>query len=268
MLVTIRRLLRTERTRLIILSLALAVWFLLILLVVRSSAADVAAQSQAFGSNLGKGFGLGSLITPTAVLTQLLGVSFNHPIVLAIIGAATVALGARACQGELLHGTLDVTLSRSLARWRYLLGYAVVMALATVLLMSVSWGAMVGLERLLHVPGELEAGRAFEACANGAVVFFACGTIALLVSVLLGRRGSAMFVSVGVLVVMYATTFVERVWSNAILQFIAPVSVFHWFDPGAVLSGTGPTAADYAVPSLIAIACTALAAWRFERRDL
>jgi len=268
MLVTIRRLLRTERTRLLVLSCALVLWFLVILLVVRSSADDIAAQSQAFSSNLGKGFGLGALITPTAVLTQLLGTSFNHPIVLAIIGAATVALGARSCQGELLRGTLDVTLGRALPRWRYLLGYAITIAISTALLMVVSWCAMVGLERLLDVQGELEKGRAFEACANGAAVFFAAGAISLLVSVLLGRRGNAMFVSVAVLVVMYAMTFVERVWQNEVLQFIAPVSIFHWFDPGAVLAGTGPFTADYAVPTIVAVACIAVAAWRFERRDL
>jgi ABC-type transport system involved in multi-copper enzyme maturation permease subunit len=267
MLVTLSRLLRTERTRLLVLSGTLLLWFLLIMLVVRSNSSGL-ANADLFGSSLGKGFGIGALVTPTDVLTQLLGVSFNHPIVIAILGAASIALGARSCQGELERGTLDVTLAHAISRRRYLLGYVTMIALAIAWLMAVSWLAMVGFARLLDVPGTLDPGRAALACANGAAVFFAFGAIAVLVSVLLGRRGNAMFVTVGILVVMYAIAFIDRIWNTAAMDLLAPLSLFHWFDPGPTLAGATPSVADFLVPLGAALACVVVALWRFERRDL
>lgn len=268
MLVTIRRLLHTERMRLLVLSGAMALWFLLVMALVRGMAADISAQSQMFGSSITKGFGIGSLATPDSLLAQMAAVSFNHPIVLAIVGAVTVAFGARACQGELAQGTLDVTLGHSLSRSRYLLGYVVVIAVSVVVLMSVAWAAMIGFDHLLGVPGTLDPARAAITCANGAAVFFSFGAIALLVSVLLGRRGNATFVTLGILVAMYATTFAERISSSSILDVLGPISVFHWFDPSATLLGTMPSVADYVVPLASAAACVVVALWRFERRDL
>jgi ABC-type transport system involved in multi-copper enzyme maturation permease subunit len=246
----------------------MTVWFLVIMLVVRSSGADVAAQSTSFGSSFSKGLGLGDLLGPDAVLQQLVGVSFNHPLVLALIGSVTVALGARACQGELLAGTLDVTLARSISRSRYLLAYVAVMAGAVALLMTVAWAAMIGFDRLLDVPGRLDPGRAALLCLNGTVVFLGFGVLALLVSVLLGRKGSATFTSVGILAVMFAISFVERIWSGALMDVIGPLSLFHWLDPGATLAGQPVPVSRFLVPLAVVIAGVGAALWQFERRDL
>lgn len=268
MAVTILRLLRTERLRLIILSLSMTLWFLLIMAVVKNATTLVATKTDAMGDSISKGFGIGQMITPDAVIAQMAGVSFSHPIVLALIGAVTVGLGARSCQGELERGTLDITLSRAISRTRYLLGYIVVMVVSVCILMTTAGVSMVALDRMLDVPGTIYVDRAVQACLNGTCVFIAFGAIAILMSVVLGRRFSATFTTVGILVAMFALTFAENVWSTPVLDWLGPLSLFHWFQPGNTLSGFTPGAANYVVPLAATLVMMAIALWRFERRDL
>lgn len=268
MIATLRRLTLEGRVRYAVIGVAMAAWFMLMLVVTRGAAADITAKAEIFDSALTRGFGLGALVNADAILVQMIGVSFNHPIVLALIGAVTVAPGARACQGELRDGTLDMTLARSISRTRYLLSYVVLITVVTAILMCIAFVAIVGSHRLFDVPGQLDVGRAALMCCNAFVVFLTFGAIALLVSVLLGRRGNATFATVGVLAVMFAITFAERAWSAELLDLLAPISVFHWLDPAATLTGVDLRPSQLLVPIAISVACVAVALWRFERRDL
>ncbi len=265
---TLRRLVREGRVRYAIIGVAMAAWFTLMLVVTRGAAAEITAKAEIFDSALTRGFGLGALVNADAILAQMVGVSFNHPIVLALIGAVTVAPGARACQGELRDGTLDMTLARSISRTRYLSAYVVLITCITAVLMLIAFATIVGSHRLFDVPGQLDLGRAALMCVNAFVVFLTFGAIALLVSVLLGRRGNATFATIGVLAVMFAITFAERAWSTDLLELLAPISVFHWLDPTATLTGVDLRPSQLLVPIVLSAICVAVALWRFERRDL
>jgi ABC-type transport system involved in multi-copper enzyme maturation permease subunit len=265
---TIFRLLREGRTRHVVITLAMVAWFALILGVIRGAVDDITAQTEMMGGALSKGFGLGPIADPDSLVAQMIGVSFNHPILLALVGAVTVAPGARACQGELHAGTLDVTLARAVSRTRYLLAYVIVIALLDAVLMLASWLAMVGFDRILDVPGTLDAGRAALLCLESFIVFLDFGAIAVLVSVLLGRRASAMSTTIGVLVVMFALTFANRAWETDVLDWLDHLSIFHWLDATGIMQGVPLAANDLLVPLAIAVACVSIALWRFERRDL
>jgi ABC-type transport system involved in multi-copper enzyme maturation permease subunit len=265
---TILRLLHESRTRYIVVTAAMVAWFALILGVIRGAVEDITSKTEMMGGALTKGFGLGAIADPDSLVAQMIGVSFNHPILLALVGAVTVAPGARACQGELHAGTLDVTLSRAVSRTRYLLAYVTIIVLLDALLMFASWAAMVGFDRLFAVPGTLDAGRAALLCLNAFVVFLDFGAIALLVSVLLGRRASAMSTTIGILALMFALTFARRAWSNDVLDALDRLSIFHWLDAAGVMQGVPVAANDLLVPLAIAAACVSVALWRFERRDL
>lgn len=265
---TLRRLLREGRVRYAIVLAGMAAWFALMLLVTRESAKDLVAKSEIFDSALTRGFGLGNLVDADAIVSQMVGVSFSHPIVLALVGAMTIAPGARACQGELRDGTLDTTLARSISRTRYLLSYVVLIVVGTAALMAISFVTIVGVDRALAVPGDLAVDRVALVCLNAFLVFVTFGAIALLVSVLLGRKGNATFAAVGVLIVMFALTFAERAWSAGLLERLAPLSVFHWLEAGETLAGADVEPAQLIVPFAVSVACVVLAVWRFERRDL
>lgn len=264
----LHRLLRGDARRFAMLSASLVLWFVLILLVVRNGAAAIGMKTDLAGSSILKGFGIGSLATPDSLLAQMIGVSFNHPLVLALVGAVSVAPGVRACQGELLAGTLDITLARPITRWQYLLAYTVHALIGVVVLMVVAWAAMVGLDTVLGVPGELDPGRAALACLQAGLVFFSFYAVALALSVAMARVGNAMFAAVGVLAVMFALTFVQRAWDSSIIGTIEHASVFHGFDPSATLQGMTVTTGDVLTPIVVAIIGLGFAFVRFQRRDL
>ncbi len=262
------RILRTDRACLLILAGAMVAWFALIMLVTRSAAADVQAKTEMFDSPLTRGFGLGSLVTPDGILAQLVGVSFNHPIVLALVGGATVTYGARACQGELRDGTLEFALARSVSRTSHLLAYAIVILVSLTMLMVVAWASMIGFERAFDVPGTLDAGRAAVMCVNAGVSFLGFGAIALVASVFGARARNATFVTIGILVMMFAITFAERAWDADWLDVAGPLSLFHWYDPAPVLLGVSVPASHVLIPAAIAVGLFVVALWRFEHRDL
>lgn len=266
---TVRRLALSEWRRLVLVSVSMLLWFLLIMAAVRNALSDVQLKTHMMGDTaFSRGFGLKQSTSPDAVIAQLTGVSFSHPIVLALVGSVTVAFGVRACQGELERGTLEVTLAHAVSRTRYLFGYLVVMLFSVVVLMVVTWASMVGFERILDVPGTLDAGRAAWTCLNAGLVFISFGAIGLLMSVLMARRGGAMFTTVGILSAMYALTFAERAWSYDWLDWLGRASVFHWLDPGNTLLDAPLAASTLVVPALVSMACVAVALWMFERRDL
>jgi ABC-type transport system involved in multi-copper enzyme maturation permease subunit len=264
----VARLLLEGRTRYVIITCTMVAWFALILGVVRGAVDDISAKTEMMGGALTKGFGLGAITNPDSLVAQMVGVSYNHPILLALIGAVTVAPGSRACQGELHAGTLDVTLARSLSRTRYLLGYVIVIVLLTALLTIASFSATLGFDALFDVPGTLHPDRVAMLGLVSFLVFLAFGTIALLVSVLLGRHGNATGTTAGILAVMFALTFAHRAWSNELLETLEHVSIFHWLDAAPILLGEDVTASQLLVPLAISVGCVLVALWRFERRDL
>ena len=265
---TIARLLLEGRTRYLVVTFAMLAWFALILGVVRGAVEDITAKTEMFGGALTKGFGLGAIADADSLVAQMVGVSYNHPILLALVGAVTVAPGARSVQGELAAGTLDVTLARAVSRTRYLLGYATVITLMAAVLSGAALVATVGFDRLFDVPGTLHVDRVAMLALNSFLVFLTFGAIAVLVSVLVGRHGSAMSVTIGILVVMFALTFADRAWANDLLDMLEHVSVFHWLDAAPILLGEDVDASHLLAPLAISVGCLLVALWRFERRDL
>jgi hypothetical protein len=265
---TLRRLLREDSHRIAIVLGSMVAWFGLIMLVVRNADPLIEAKTQAVGSSVMRGFGIGSLTSPDEMIAQMAAVSFNHPIVLALVGALTISPAVRACQGELRANTLELTLTRPLGRTRYLVSVIVHIIWTLILLMLVTWASMVGFDRLLSVPGTIQPDRAAIAVLNGGLVFLGFAAVALLSSVVLARKGNAMFTSIGILVLMFADTFTERAWPSTTSHAIGRLSLFHWFDPGATLLGAPMHVANLLVPAAISAAGFLAAIWLFERRDV
>jgi hypothetical protein len=267
-LATLRRLLREDSHRIVIVLGSMVAWFALIMLVVRNADPLIEAKTQAVGSSVMRGFGLGSLTSADAMIAQMAAVSFNHPIVLALVGAFTVSPAVRACQGELRAHTLELSLTRPLGRTRYLLSVIIHIVWTLTLLMAISWAAMVGSDRLLSVPGTIHPARAALTVFNGGLVFLGFAAVALLASVTLARKGNAMFTTVGILVLMFADTFTERAWPSTASHAIGRLSLFHWFDPGSTLMGVPMHAPALLVPAAFGLVGFGAAIWLFERRDV
>jgi len=65
---------------------------------------------------------------------------------------------------------------------------------------------------------------------------------------------------------LYMLEFLGNAWAPA--ATVAILSPFHYFHGAAVLAGSADSVRDFAVLGSIALACTAIAYWRFETRDV
>ena len=269
MTTVMRQLVTTERVRVLIAAAGMSLWFLLVLAMTKSAGAEIRAEMGLFdGMDFLKGFGLSAITSEQSMLDQMLSVTFNHPIALALLAAVFLSLGARAVQGELEAGTLEVTLARPISRTRYLLAHALFIAGATAFVMVVAGASILAFEALLDVPGTVEVVHVAQLVALGTMVYVAFGMLSLLVSTMLARRGGAMGAAVGVFVVMYAITFMDRIWSKPVIDALGRLSLFHWFDPIVTITGAGVGIAAWLVPPLVAVGALVAACVLLERRDL
>lgn len=263
--VMLRRMLTTERTRLVVLAAAMVVWFLLMMVVYNEAGLEL-FRGQAFDNALGKGFDLRQFASADNVLAQLVGLAYTHPLFLVMMSSVVVALGARSCAGELDAGTLELTLSRPLSRSRYLLTYWLFIVAATAVLLAISALAALGFASLLDVPGTLHAQRIGLTALNAWLMFSGFGSLVTLVSTLLHSRSSALFGGVAMVVAMYFLTFFARVWEP--MEPFGRLSLFDYFPANDVMLGNGIEPTDAAALVSVSVVAIALAIWRFEHRDL
>lgn len=264
MTVMLRRMLITERVRLLVLCGAITLWFLLMMLVYRETGPKL--FQQASDTAMARGFNLRNFIDGDRVLAQLVGMAYTHPLFLVMMSTVVVALAARSCAGELEAGTIELTLARPIARRRYLLSYALFIALAAALLLAVSVIAANLFASALDVPGDMRATRVLVTGANALLLFLAIAGITMLASTLASSRGRALSAGIGMVVGMYFLTFFARAWEP--LEPVGVLSLFHYFPATDVMLGYGVATRDIVVLGLVWVLATAAAVVRFERRDL
>ena len=101
---------------------------------------------------------------------------------------------------------------------------------------------------------------------NGLLLQLAIYGVTLAVSAFGREGGRVALVGVLVAVVSFLVNAVATLWSKA--EFAKPWSLHHYFDPREVLVDGYLATASIVTLGTIAIAAIAVAAVRFERRDL
>lgn len=188
-----------------------------------------------------------------------------HPIAVFLEALLPVAIALAAVAGERQRGTLEVLLSRPVDRRdlhaTVLLVVAVVVSIAAAAEIA---GSVAGAAAYGLLP-ELPVERLPFLWLNGALLYLAIGAIALAASVSFDRLAPAVSVTLAVLVVAYVLDALARLWPDA--RGLGPWSLFHYFDPLAILRGSARPS-DLGVLGIVALAAFAYGRWRFPRRDL
>lgn len=259
-----QRFMRTERLRVLVLSIGVALWMLMLMVVYREVGSDILGPE--LDNAIGQAFDIRRVVDPDLVLGQLLGMAYTHPMFLIIISAIVVTLGVRSCAGELEAGTLELTLARPVSRRRYLLSYMLFLNLATLLLIVVAAAAAWAFSGALDVLGSVHADRLSQVSLNAFLMFSGFGAICTLLSTLVSSRSAATFSSVGVIVAMYFLTLFSRVWEP--VEPLGQLSLFTYLDATPIMFGEGLDMPNVAVLAAVVIVANAIALLRFERRDL
>lgn len=256
------RTLAWQRTRWIIVSLALFGWGILIP-VFYTSFSDVIrdlANSGAFPEEL-LSFGSGSLFSLPGAVT----LATQHPIVIAMLAVFAVGATSTAIAGERQRGTLEVLLARPVSRTAVYvsisLGLLLVVAVALVALIAgfVAGSALQGVLEDLpieHLPMVL---------LNGFLLWGAFATFGLATSVTFDRAGPAIGLTLAYLILSYFFEVLGSLWQEA--AWTQEYSLFHHFNPTEILAGAVEPI-DLLICGLAFVIPIAYALVVFPRRDL
>jgi ABC-type transport system involved in multi-copper enzyme maturation permease subunit len=254
--------LRWQQVRLVVVVIAGIGWGVLIP-VIYSAFSDVfrdMANSGAFPREL-MNFGSGSLFSLPGAIT----LGLQHPLAIAMIGIFAVGASATAVAGERARGTLEVLLARPISRLAVYASILAALMVTVVVVLAAILGGMIGGSAMQGLADELDLGRLPLVMLNGFGLWAAFTTFGLAASVSFDRPGPAIGLSLAYLLVNYFLEILGSLWADA--AWTQDYSLFHHFDPGAILTG------EAAVVDLLIVFGAALvplvyAIVVFPRRDL
>jgi len=180
-----------------------------------------------------------------------------------IMAAFSIGLASVLARG-IEDGTLELVLANPLQRRNVTLGtYASVSAGALFLTVFTYLGvALTTLVSNVHFPYL----RLLAFCFEAFLFILAIGGFSLMVASLSSTGDRTYLFSVTFLVLSYLLHFLAVSWSS--IHFLDYVSVFRYYNPTGVLTGTASIWIAVAVFAGIAVVTTGIATQCFQRRDL
>ena len=253
---------RANRTRVLLVAVALAIWstFLPIIYDSFGSTFQDIFKSGVFPPQFAQ-FGGGDIFS----LSGSVAIGFIHPITVGLNLVLAVGFTSAAIAGERQRGTLEVLLSRPISRRvvyaTLALSGALFIAIAT---LGSILGSLIG-SSVTGRTAELGVGQLPLLWLNGALLYWAIGSIALLASASFDRLSPAIGLSIAFVLVSYFLDVLGSLWPDA--KGLQPYSVFYYLEPKAILSGL-PDLSDLVVLATVTFVAVMAALLIFPRRDL
>jgi ABC-2 type transport system permease protein len=260
--VLLSQLLRAQRTKLLIVAIAIAVWSVFLPVVYASFAPQIKAivDSGIFPKQL-MSFGGGDPFS----LEGSIALGYIHPIAIILLAIFAVGFATTAVAGERQRGTLEVVLARPVSRRALYLTMLAALVLFLAIVLAASLVGTVAGAALAGVLDELPADRLPALWLNGMLLWTAIGAIGLAASVSFDRLTPALGVTVAIVIVSYFLEILGSLWPDA--AGLQPYSIFHYLKAKEVLGGT----IDGAGLALLAGVIIGAVVWAlavFPRRDL
>ena len=253
---------RLQRTKLAIVSIALAVWgFLLPVIYARFGSQFRAVMESGLLPEQFIRVGSGDVFS----LSGSIALGFIHPIATILTSVFAVGFSASAVAGERQRGTLEVALARSISRRRLYFSLLaasfgfIAIAIAALLAGSVGGATFSG------VVDELAFRNLPLLWLNAVLLFGAFAAIGLAASVSFDRLTPALGVTLGIVIAMYVLEVLGSLWPAA--AGLQPYSLFHYLKAKAILTGFAAPV-DVAVLSAVIVMAMMWALVVFPRRDL
>ena len=253
---------RSQRTKLLIVSVAIAAWSVVLPIIYQSFGHQMEAliNSGVIPKQL-TNFGGGDVFS----LGGSIALGYVHPISIILVSVFAIGFASSSLAGERQRGTLEVLLARPLSRR----GVYLTLLFATVLFVGVilaaaAVGTIIG-SAAAGILDELHLDRLPLLWLNGVLLWSAFGAIALAASSSFDRLTPALGITMAVVVVSYFLEILGSLWPDA--AGLQPYSLFHYLAAREILNGT----ANPAGLVLLAVVAAAAIGWAlvvFPRRDL
>jgi ABC-type transport system involved in multi-copper enzyme maturation permease subunit len=253
---------RAQRLKLAVVSIALVIWgFLMPLIYARFGSQFQAIVESGILPAQFANFGGGDIFSlPGSIAFGLI-----HPITIILTSVFSVGFSATAIAGERQRGTLEVALSRPIARRAFYLtllvaafGFVAV-TVAALLIGSVAGAMFAG------VIGEFPVRNLPLLWLNGVLMFGSFAAVGLAASASFDRVAPALGVTLGFVVLMYFLDILGSLWPAA--EMLQPYSLFHYLKAKAILLGAAAPF-DAVILTAVVVVAVGSALMVFPRRDL
>ncbi|HEY8438850.1 MAG TPA: ABC transporter permease subunit [Candidatus Limnocylindrales bacterium] len=253
---------RSQRTKLLIVCLAMAGWSVVLPIIYQSFGHQMQAliDSGVIPKQL-TNFGGGDVFS----LSGAVALGYVHPISIILVAVFAIGFTTAAIAGERQRGTLEVLLARPLSRRRvYVTLLVAVVLFIGLVLGAAAIGTLIG-AAAAGVLGELHSDRLPLLWVNGVLLWGAFAAIGLAASASFDRLSPALGITMAIVVVSYFLEILGSLWPDA--AWLQPYSLFHYLAARDVLNGV-VSAGGLALLGAVAVIAIAWALIVFPRRDL
>jgi ABC-2 type transport system permease protein len=253
---------RSQRTKLLIVCLAIAAWSVVLPIIYQSFGHQMEAliKSGVIPKQLTQ-FGGGDVFS----LAGSIALGYVHPISIILVSVFAIGFASSSIAGERQRGTLEVLLARPLSRrGLYLTLLVATVVFIGLILASASIGTVIG-SAAAGILDQLHAERLPMLWLNGVLLWSAFGAIALAASASFDRLTPALGITMAVVVVSYFFEILGSLWPDA--AGLQPYSLFHYLAASDILTGT-VNAGGIALLVVVTAVAIAVALVVFPRRDL
>ena len=253
---------RSQRTKLLIVCVAMAAWNVFLPVIYQSFGSQMKAliDSGVIPKQF-TSFGGGDVFS----LAGAIALGYVHPIAIILVSIFAIGFATSAVAGERQRGTLEVLLARPLSRTRlYVTLLAAVLLFIALVLIAASIGTVVG-ATIVGVLPDLPIERLPLLWLNGMLLWGGFATIGLAASVSFDRLSPALGVTLAIVIVSYFLDILGSLWPDA--KGLQPYSPFHYLASRDILTGTVDVG-GLALLAAVGAVAIGVALVIFPRRDL
>ena len=208
---------------------------------------------------------MGGEVLEVGNLAGLIAIGYQDPFVLLLYMLFAVGVPTALLAGEVQRGTMELILSRQTTKTHIYICAGFITVAGMYALVLVMFAGTVVATMLYDFYQEVPLYFFFKIAVVGGLLASAVGGIALLAAACF-RRGLAVSITVGYLVVNYFVSIIADWWPR--MKFLEPATIFNYVDGPAMFDKPGWPIGDMCVLLSLLTVSTILGGIIWSRRDL
>ncbi len=196
----------------------------------------------------------------------LIGIGYNHPLVLTMYMLFAVGIPTGLLAGEVQRGTMELILSRPATKMQIYLCAGILTLTGMFALVIVMFLGTVTGTTINNFGEPIPLYQFFQTAINGGLLASAVGAISLLCAASFPRRGTAVGVAVAFLVVNYFIAVTSEWWPR--IQSLKTFTIFHYANGYKIFVEHVWPISDMCVLMTILVIAAVSGAVIWQRRDL
>ena len=208
---------------------------------------------------------MGGEILEVGNIAGLIAIGYQDPLVLILYMLFAVGVPTALLAGEIQKGTMELILSRQVAKTHVYMCAGLITIVGMYALVLVMFTGTVVATSIYDFYQEVQLYFFFKMAIVGGMLASAVGGIALLAAACF-RRGLAVSLTVGFLVVQYFISIITDWWPR--MEWMAPTSIFNYVDGPEIFKNPGWPIGDMCVLLAVLAVSTVLGGIIWSRRDL